>query len=79
MKDEKDVRGLRSARAELSKRGIDTTRADVRVVHGVLQIRGKIGIARSSAVSDLRSEMELIARVLRSKPEIRDVVLDCTY
>ncbi len=79
MKDVKDVQGLRMARTELSKRGIDTTRADVRMMHGVLQIRGRVGVAKSSNIVDLKSEMELIARILRGKSEIRDVVLDCNY
>ena len=79
MKDIKDVHGLRMARTELSKRGIDTTRADVRMMHGVLQIRGRIGVTKSSNITDIKTEMEHIARILRGKSEIRDVVLDCNY
>ena len=78
-KDEGDVRGTKAARAEFSKRGVDTTMADVRCMHGVLYIRGTIRPIRGAAYSDLKAEMELIARVLRQKQDIRDVILDCTY
>jgi len=77
--DEKDVRGLRAARTELSKRGIDISRADVNLRRGVLHIRGNVSAMRGCSFKDLKSEMELVARVLRQKSEIRDVVLDCHY
>jgi hypothetical protein len=79
MVDVNDVRGLRVARAELSKRGIDTVRADVRMMHGILYLRGLICTMPGSAVSDIQSEVEHIAHILRQKPEIRDVILECTY
>jgi hypothetical protein len=76
---EQDVHGLRLARTELSKRGIDTSRADVRVMHGVCYIRGIVGTVSGSAVEDLHTEMEHIRHILRQKPNIRDVVLDCQF
>ena len=79
MKDPKDLVGLKAARSVLSRRGIDTTKADVRVMHGVLIIRGQVTAVRGSTVKDVRAEMENISKVLRQKPEIRDVVLDCVY
>ena len=60
----------------MSKRGIDTAKADVRMMHGVLYIRGIIGKVAGSNIPDLRAEMEHIGRILRQKPEIRDVVID---
>lgn len=65
------------ARQEFSKRNLDMTRADVRVTHGVCYIRGSIGVMRGGP-QDVRSELELIAKVLRTRPGIKDVVVDCT-
>ena len=79
MADAKDVRGLRIARTELTKRGIDIGRADMRMMHGVLFIKGTVAVTRGNAIKDLKVEMDHIGRVLRQKPDIRDVVLDCQY
>ena len=79
MADAKDVRGLRVARTELTKRGIDIGRCDMRVLHGTLYIKGMVSITRGVVIKDLRLEMEHIGRLLRQKPDIKDVVLDCQY
>jgi len=79
MADAKDVRGLRVARTELTKRGIDISRADLRVTHGTFYIKGMIGIMRGVACKDLRLEVEHIGRLLRQKPDIKDVVIDCQF
>jgi hypothetical protein len=63
----------------MGRRGIDMTLADLRVTHGVVYIRGTVRAIRGSNILDVRHEMEIIARVLRQKAEIRDVVLDCQY
>ncbi len=79
MANEDDVRGTKYARSEVGRRGIDLTQADLRVMHGVCYIRGSIRALRSANIPDLHSEMEKIAKILRTKPEIKDVVLDCIY
>jgi hypothetical protein len=79
MADPNDVRATKAARSEMSRRGIDMTLADIRVSHGVVSVRGTVRAIRGSNIIDLRHEMEIIARVLRQKPEVRDVVLDCMY
>ena len=79
MADAKDVRAQRVARTELTRRGIDIGRADIRVSHGVLQIRGTISANKGSAVKDLKLEMEHIGRLLRQKSDFMDVVVDCIY
>jgi hypothetical protein len=79
MVDVNDVRGLRVARAELSKRGIDTVRADVRMMHGVLYLRGAICLMPGFQINDLKHEVEHIAHFLRQRAEITDVILECTY
>jgi len=78
-RDEGDVRATKAARAETARRGIDMTLADMRCMHGILHIRGTVRALRGSNVIDIKSEMELIARVLRQKADIRDVVLECSY
>ncbi|AIE87290.1 hypothetical protein OP10G_3922 [Fimbriimonas ginsengisoli Gsoil 348] len=79
MVDQKDVRGLRTARTEMSKRGIDIARSDLQLRHGVLMVRGVIVPMPGSNISDVKIEMDHIARLLRQKPEIREVILDCKY
>ncbi len=54
-------------------------RADVRMMHGVLYLRGTICLMCGSEIKDLKQEMEHIAHILRQRTEIRDVVLDCSF
>jgi len=78
-RDPKDVSGLRLVRTELAKRGIDTGKADIRVTHGTVYLRGRFGTMKGSNIPDLRREMDLIGQVLRQKTGIKDVVIDCQY
>ncbi|MBV6457082.1 MAG: hypothetical protein HONBIEJF_00189 [Fimbriimonadaceae bacterium] len=77
MADPKDVEATKLVRREFNRRAIDTTMADIRVMHGVVYIRGTIKPMRGGG--DPKGEVELIVRVLRTKPEIRDVVVDATF
>ena len=79
MVDAKDVRALRLARTEFHKHGVNVERADIRVLHGILYIRGYVEPQRGSMIHDMKHDMETLARVLRQKSDIREVVLDCTY
>jgi hypothetical protein len=79
MADPNDVRATKAARSECTRRGVDLTLADIRVMHGTVYIRGTVKAIRGSHINDIRAEMELIARILRQKAEVRDVVLDCMY
>ena len=73
-----DVAITRMVRRELNRRKIDSTLADVRVMHGVVYIRGVIRGMRGGA-TDVKAEMDLIARLLRQKTEIREVNVDVMY
>lgn len=73
-----DIEGGRSVRKELARRPIDTTLAQVTISHGIVRISGQVRAMRGH-VMDLRAEMEMIARVLRQKPGIRDVILECVF
>ena len=46
-------------------------------MHGVLYIRGTVGKVAGSPIQDLAIELEHIRHIMRQKPGIRDVVLDC--
>ena len=49
------------------------------MVHGTIQIRGTISAMRGADIKDLKHEVELVARVLRQKSEIKDVIVDCSF
>ncbi len=76
---EEDVRGTKGARAVLGRRGIDVAQADVRCMHGVLHIRGVVRAIPGNNILDIKAEMENVAKVLRTRVEIHDVILECTY
>lgn len=78
MADPNDVAATKLVRREFNRRKIDCTLADIRVLHGVVYIRGTIKSIRGGA-PDVKAEVELVARALRTRPEIRDVVIDCTF
>jgi len=78
MADHKDVEATKILRREFNKRQVDITLADLRVSHGVAYIRGTIKPMRGME-GDVRSVVDTIARSLRTKPEIRDVVIDAVF
>jgi hypothetical protein len=79
MVDEKDVHGLRQARSEMSKHGLDLAGADLQMRHGVLFVRGTIGCVPGSNLEDPKHEIEHLARILRQKPDIHEVIIDCSF
>lgn len=79
MRSQDDVRGSKSARTEFTRRGIDLTLADVQVRHGVVIVRGTLQRMKSFAIPDLKAEVMNIARILKTKAEIRDVIVDATF
>lgn len=72
-----DIRARKKIRSEFSKRMIDITNMDLQVIHNVAYIRGVIRPIKGGA-TDLRSELEMIARIIKSAGLVKDVVLDCT-
>jgi hypothetical protein len=74
-KNEEDVRATKAARTELTKRGIDVTLCDVRVMHGVLHIRGSVRKGPGGEFTDLKEELDRVCGLLRQKPGIKDVSL----
>lgn len=76
MVDPKDVYALKCVRAEFSKRGIDTSRADVRVAHGICHIRGTLTKMPHAVFEDLDEEVHHLCKAIRQRPEIREVSLE---
>ena len=79
MADPNDVIATKLTRREFNKHHVDVTQADIRVNHGVVFVRGTVQAQRGSHYHDVEEECQRIARILKQRPEIRDVVLDATY
>jgi hypothetical protein len=77
MKDPNDVRGTKAVRNILNKKGIDISRCDIRVFKGHCDIRGVLSVYKGSNV-DLNNELPELIKLIRRKPEIRDVNLEVT-
>ncbi|MEO7454263.1 MAG: hypothetical protein ABIV13_05820 [Fimbriimonadales bacterium] len=71
-----DMEAAKTVRKEFARRPIDTSLMMVTTAHGVVRLGGQVKAMRGHQM-DIRSEMALIAKVLKQKPGIRDVVLDC--
>jgi len=69
-----DIEMTRMARREIARRYVDSSQIDVRVMHGVVYMRGPIRLLRSHPEVDLSEEISIIERILRRLPGIRDVV-----
>jgi len=72
------VRGTKAVRNILNKRGIDISRCDIRVFKGHCDIRGILQTMKNSEIIDLEKELPELIKLIRRKPEIRDVNLEVT-
>lgn len=70
-----DSETTRMVKREISRRFINAAGLDVKSMHGVVYLRGFIQALRGHDI-DLRHELEVIHRILRTKPGIRDVIID---
>ncbi|MEI6512376.1 MAG: hypothetical protein WCO51_03775 [bacterium] len=73
-----DVETTRSVRREITKRAIDSSLLDVHAMHGVVYLRGRLGILTGHDI-DLRQEMEKILHTIRLKPGVREVIAEIEY
>ena len=72
-----DAEMTRMVRREISRRYVDSTHLDVRVMHGVVYLRGWLDRLRGHYEKvDLRDELAIIHRILIQKPGIRDVIVE---
>lgn len=79
MAEPTDVFATKIVRREFNKHLVDVTMADIRVAHGVVYIRGVITAQRGAHYGDVEEETQRIVRILKQRPEIRDVTIDVTY
>lgn len=79
--DPSDVAATKLLRAQFAKFGVDTTMADLRVTHGVAQVRGSLRAYKGTEASngDLKSTVDNLCKGLRGKPGIKDIVLEVSY
>lgn len=70
-----DANMTRLVQREITRRYIDTTRLDIKAMHGIVYLRGSVGKIRGHDV-DLKHELEVISRILRGKAGIREVIID---
>jgi hypothetical protein len=68
----------RAARAEITRRLVDCTMLEVRVMGSVAYITGVISTLRAHPEVDLKHEMDVISHNLRGRAGIRDVIWDAT-
>jgi hypothetical protein len=74
-----DASLTRSIMRDISKHQVDTSQLMVNVTHGVVYLRGKIKAIRGYENIDLDQEMHLIAKVLKQRSGIREVIADVQY
>lgn len=70
-----DAQMTRMIQREISRRYVDSSNLDVKAIHGVVYLRGILKALRGHDVN-LEQELEVILRVVRSKPGIREVIAD---
>lgn len=75
MSDE-DLRASKYVRALFARRGLDVSRCDIRVNHGVCYVRGQVQKMGGVVIPDMDAEIENCAKVIRGRSEVRDVVID---
>ena len=70
-----DAEMTRMVRREISRRYVDAANVDVRVLHGIVYLRGYLDRLRGHD-TDLHGELDIILRILRQKSGIRDVICE---
>lgn len=70
-----DIATTRMVRREIIRRRLDDSRLQVNAMHGVVYLRGEVSALDRGGV-DAHEELHILSRILRSRPGIRDVVLE---
>ena len=71
-----DARMTRQVMHEISRRYIDSSRLDIRVIHGVCYLRGIIAPLRTHPDINLDHEGEVIKKIIHRHHGIKSVVWD---
>ena len=72
-----DIRARKKIRSEFTKRMIDITNLDLQVIHSVVYLRGVVRPIKGGP-QDLKSELELISRIIINSGLAKDVIVGCT-
>ena len=73
-----DAAGVRTVRKEFARRPIDISLMNITFHHGVVRLGGQVKTMRGHDL-DLRAELESIAKALRTRDNIREVVIECIF
>jgi hypothetical protein len=73
-----DNEATRTVRAQITRRYLDSSQLEVRVMHGVAYLRGVISHLRSHPDINLEHEKEVISHSLRGRNGIREVIWEVT-
>ena len=68
-----DATLTRLVRSEFIRREIDTSRLEVRVIHGVAYLGGELRETRSRRIPDQKKEMEIIENIIQTIRGIRGI------
>jgi hypothetical protein len=73
-----NAEATRAFKAAVTRRNIDASRLEVRVIHGTCYCRGILTKLRTHQGVDLNKEMEIITQSMRGRNGIREVVWEVT-
>jgi len=75
-----DAEMTRMVRREIGRRYIDSSSLEVRVMHGVVHLRGWVDqLTGHHHKIDLKDELTIVQRILMQKPGIREVILEVEF
>lgn len=75
-----DMHMTRRVQRELGKRvALDTNLVNVRSVHGVVYVNGRVRAMRAVVNLSLEEEMAIVAQNIKRIPGVRDVIMDVAY
>lgn len=69
-----DAEITRMVQREIGRRNVDASRIDIRVIHGMVYVRGTLRRLRTHPEVNLEQEAEILRKTLRLRPGIRGVV-----
>ena len=68
-----DARLTRRVRSEIIRRELDSSRVEVRVIHGVAYLGGELRATRARKIPDPKKEMEIIENIILGLTGIRGI------
>lgn len=75
-----DMQMSRRVQREISKRAsVDSSLINLRSIHGVVYISGRIRPVRGAVNVNLEEELHIIAQNIKRIPGVRDVVMEVSF